>query len=141
MQLGSIYLSFTFFYFLPPTDPFSHIPNVNLPPVRVLFSMDLFALYVFRSIRTICTISLCLVSLVVTYHPVPTFVNHLVRNSLSLIYNGIRLYSRVTNLGPEGKQTLRHLFIINHFPPCHGIETCFLVHWLYFACSAIKSAR
>ena len=35
-----------------------------------------------------------------------TFIYHLVRYSLSLIYKGIRLYARVTNLGPEGKQTL-----------------------------------
>ena len=35
-----------------------------------------------------------------------TFIKHLVRYILSLIYKGIRLYARVTNLGPEGKQTL-----------------------------------
>ena len=36
-----------------------------------------------------------------------TFFYHRVRYSLSLIYKGIRLYARVTNLGPEGKQTLQ----------------------------------
>ena len=61
----------------------------------------------FISIRIICTIRFCLVSSVVTYLPALTFVNHLVRYSLSLIYEGIRLYARVTNLGPEGKQTLQ----------------------------------
>ena len=54
----------------------------------------------------ICTIRF-LASSVVTYHTALTFVNQLVRNSLSLIYKGIRLYSQVTNLGPEGKQDLR----------------------------------
>ena len=58
----------------------------------------------FISIRIICTIRFCLVSSVVTYRPAPTFVNHLVRYSLSLIYKGVRLYARVTNLGPEGKR-------------------------------------
>ena len=33
----------------------------------------------------------------VTHHPTPTLVNLLVRYSLSLIYKGILLYTRVTN--------------------------------------------
>ena len=36
-----------------------------------------------------------------------TFIYRLVRYSLSLIYKGIRLYARVTNLGLEGEQTLQ----------------------------------
>jgi hypothetical protein len=64
--------------------------------LRVSFPFYLFVPFVFVWFQS-----------VVTYHPAPTFVNHLVRYSLSLIYKGIRLYARVTNLGPEGKQTLQ----------------------------------
>ena len=48
----------------------------------------------------ICAVRLCLVSSVVTYLPTPTFINHLVRYSLSLIYKEVQLCSRVTNQGP-----------------------------------------
>ena len=61
-----------------------------------------------RSVRTLFSVE-CIHSLRVLFLlvllpfirqsslPTPTFVNQLVRYSLSLIYKGIRLYSRVTN--------------------------------------------
>ena len=75
--------------------------NVRVYVSTVYFLDYLHSLRVsFLSYLFICTVRFCF-----TYHPAPTFVNQLVRNSLSLIDKGIRLYSRVTNLGREGKQT------------------------------------
>jgi hypothetical protein len=78
--------------------------------VRALFSMDFTC---FVSILIICTIRFCWV------HQ-STIVNQLVHYSLFLIYKGIGLYSRVTNLGLEGKQTLQQRKVPSpQMPPTH----------------------
>ena len=61
----------------------------------------------FISFLSVWTVRLYFVSSVFTYHPAQTFVSHPDRYSTSLIYKAIRLYPRVTNLGPKGKQTLQ----------------------------------
>ena len=86
--------------------PSSHRPPDPCLPTSCKYPI-IFGLYSlltrFISFLFICTARFCLVSSVVTYHSAPTSINHLVRYSLSLTYKWIRLYTRFTNLGPEGK--------------------------------------
>ena len=66
----------------------------SIPSLRVSFLFELFVPFLFGFISSQSSV-----------------VNHLVRYTLSLIYKGIRLYARVTNLRPEGKQTgVRDIF-------------------------------